>query len=195
MTLCIWVDCDDVLAETMQQAIKLSPFKEKWTKLSDIKSLSSPKILEELETSPNELFKLFYSFFESEDYWLTQPVSGAYEKLYERKKQWHKLFVVTWRAKPFEKETKEWIENHYPNIFTDYLFMNQHTENEIPKSQLCKEKWIQLLIDDIETNIFDINSVWIPWFLLDKPRNQWVEDSNLLKRVYSRDEINLNTFF
>ena len=73
--------------------------------------------------------------------------------------------------------------------------MGQHTENEIPKSKLCKEKWIQVLIDDNTFNIYDMNSVWIPWFLLDKPWNQWVEDTQLLHRVYSRDEINLSQFF
>ena len=60
---------------------------------------------------------------------------------------------------------------------------------------MCKEKWIQLLIDDIVNNIQDVNSLWMPWFLLDKPRNQWVENSDLLKRVYSRDEIDLGKFF
>ena len=70
-----------------------------------------------------------------------------------------------------------------------------YTENEIPKSQLCKEKWIQVLIDDNTFNIRDMNGVWIPWFLLDKPRNQWVEDSELLHRIYSRDEIDLSRFF
>jgi hypothetical protein len=75
------------------------------------------------------------------------------------------------------------------------LFMNQYTKDEIPKSQLCKEKWIQLLIDDSVRNLHDMNWVWMPWFLLDKPWNQWVEDSDLLKRVYSRDEVDVQQFF
>ena len=73
--------------------------------------------------------------------------------------------------------------------------MNIHTENEIPKSQLCKDKWIQVLIDDSARNIHDMNWVWMPWFLLDKPWNQWVENTKLLHRVYSRDEIDLSQFF
>ena len=73
--------------------------------------------------------------------------------------------------------------------------MNQYTQNEIPKSILCKEKWIELLIDDTAQNIIDINSAWMPWFLMDKPRNQWIQDSKFLKRVYSWDEIDLDTFF
>ena len=105
------------------------------------------------------------------------------------------MFVVTARNKPYEERTREWVNTNFPWIFSDFLFMNQYTENEIPKSQLCIEKWIQVLIDDNWNNIVDINWVWIPWFLLDKPRNQWIEDSNFLHRVYSRDEIDLDQFF
>ena len=184
------MDCDDVLSETMEEIIKRSPLVEKWIELSDITSYGLFE-LKKLWIDLEEAVKIFYSFFESEEYHLTQPVSGAYEKLYEWKQQWHRLFVVTWRPKPYEQITKQRVENHFPSIFSGYLFMNQYTENEIPKSVLCKQQWIELLIDDIVQNITDINSIWIPWFLLDKPWNQWIENTNLLHRVYSWDEINL----
>ena len=38
MPLCIWVDCDEVLSETLDELLKLSPLKEKWIKKSDITS-------------------------------------------------------------------------------------------------------------------------------------------------------------
>ena len=189
MPICIWVDCDEVLSETINQLLKQPILKEKWIKRSDITSYDLYEVAK-LWMTLEEAIKLFFSFFESEEYRETQPVSGAYEKLYELKESGHKLYVVTARDKPFEKQTRKRVETHFPWIFSDFLFMSQYTENEIPKSQLCKERWIQLLIDDIVQNIQDVNSLWIPWFLLDKPRNQWVEDSELLHRVYSRDEIN-----
>ena len=194
MPLCIWVDCDDVLSETMKEIVKSPILVKKWMKYNDIESYSLFQI-ERIWLSLEEAVKIFYSLFESKEYPLIQPVSGAYEKLYERKQQWHNLFVVTWRPKPYEQVTRQRVESHFPWIFSDYLFMNQHTENEIPKSVLCKQKWIELLIDDTAQNIIDVNSVWMPWFLLDKPWNQWVEDSELLHRVYSRDEIDLSQFF
>ena len=193
MPFCIWVDCDEVLSETINELLKISPLKEIWIKKSDIFSYDLYEI-EELWMTMETVNKLFYSFFDSKEYPLTQSVSGAYEKLYERKECWHKLFVVTWRPKPYEQITRQWVESHFPWIFWGYLFMNQHTENEIPKSVLCKQNWIELLIDDTAQNIIDMNSIWMPWFLLDKPRNQWIEDSELLHRVYSRDEIDLSQF-
>ena len=194
MPIWIWVDCDEVLSETMDQILKQPIFKEKWIKKSDITSYNLFEITK-LWMTLEDAISLFFSFFESPEYRETQPVSGAYEKLSEFKQAWHKLYVVTARDKPFEEQTRKRVETHFPWIFSDFLFMSQYTENEVPKSQLCKEKWIQLLIDDIVQNIQDVNSLWMPWFLLDKPRNQWVKDSELLHRVYSRDEIDLNQFF
>lgn len=194
MPLCIWVDCDEVLSETMSELLKRSPIKEKWIEKKDITSYDLFEI-EKLWITLEEAINIFFWFFESPEYYYTQPVSWAYEKLYERKEAWYMLFVVTGRKKAHEEQTKKWVETHFPWIFSDYLFMGQYTENKIPKSQLCKNKWIQVLIDDSSSNIFDMNSVWMPWFLLDKPRNQWVENSELLHRVYSWDEIYLSQFF
>ena len=194
MPLCIWVDCDEVLSETINELLKRSPLKEKWIQKSDISSYEIYEV-EKIWLTKEEAIQTFYWFFESPEYYQTQPVFWAYEKLYERKQQWHKLFVVTARNKPYEEQTKKRVEIHFPWIFSDYLFMNIYTENEIPKSQLCKDKWIQVLIDDSVSNIHDMNSVWMPCFLLDKPRNKWEKDSELLHRVYSRDEIDLSQFF
>ncbi len=194
MPLCIWVDCDEVLSETLDELLKRSPLKEKWIKKSDIVSYELSDI-KKIWMTLEEAIHTFHSFFESLEYWQTQVVSWAYEKLYERKQQWHKLFVVTARNTPYEEQTRKRVEIHFPWIFSDFLFMNKYTENEIPKSKLCKQKWIQLLIDDSAKNVLDMNWIWLPWFLLDKPWNQWIEDSEFLKRVYSRDEIDLSQFF
>ena len=191
MPLCIWVDCDEVLSETLNELLKLPLLKEKWIKRSDVISYELSEV-KKIWITLEEAINLFFSFFESPEYYMCQPVSWAYEKLYEMKQAGHTLFVVTARKKPHEQLTRKRVESHFPWIFSDYLFMWQHTENEIPKSQLCKDKWIQLLIDDSIQNIKDINNVWIPWLLLDKPRNQWIENSELLHRVYSWDEIDLS---
>ena len=194
MQLCIWVDCDEVLSETLDELLKLPILKEKWIKKSDILSYELSEV-KKIWITLEQAVNLFFSFFESPEYYQCQPVFWAYEKLYERKQQWHKLFVVTARKKPHEEQTRKRVETHFPWIFSGYLFMGQYTEDEVPKSQLCLDRWIQVLIDDSSNNIRDMNSVWMPCFLLDKPRNQWVEDNELLHRVYSRDEIDLSQFF
>lgn len=194
MSFYVWVDCDEVLSETINELLKYSPLKEKWLQRSDITSYNLYEV-EKFWLTKEEAIQLFFSFFESSEYYQCQPVSWAYEKLYERKQAWYKLFVVTARKKSHEEQTRKRVETHFPWIFSDFLFMGQYTEDEVAKSQLCKDMWIQVLIDDSTWNIHDMNSVWMPCFLLDKPRNQWVKNSKLLQRVYSRDEIDLHHFF
>jgi len=194
MGLCIWVDCDEVLSETINELLKRPPLSEKKVKKSDIYSYYFPD-MKELNMTHEDALSAFYSFFATPDYQLTQPVSWAYEKLSQRKDAWHELYVITARPSEFEQITRQRVETHFPWIFSDFLFMDIYTDNEIPKSVLCQQKWIQLLIDDDIDNIVWVNELWIPWFLLDKPRNQNKTDSKLLKRVFSRDEIQLSDFF
>ena len=51
MPICIWVDCDEVLSETINELLKRSPLKDKWIQRSDI---------------------LSYDLFEIEKIWLTK---------------------------------------------------------------------------------------------------------------------------
>lgn len=194
MQLHIWVDCDEVISETINELLKRSPLVEKWIARFDITSYYLSDV-EKIWITSDEAVALFYDFFASSEYRETQPVLWAYEKLYERKQAGHILSLVTARPTIYESQTKKWVETHFPGIFSDFLFMNKFSNNEVPKSKLCKKKWIQLLIDDDVQNIQDVNSLWMPGFLLDKPWNQWVENTELLKKVYLRDEIQLSDFF
>lgn len=194
MAICIWVDCDDVISDTRSSLLKRQEFVSKWIIMEDFTTYHL-KDLKKLWIDAIQALQIFDCFLSSSQYFQTQPVPWAYEKLNERRNKWYKLFVVTARNEKYKDVTIKWVETYFPWIFSDYLFTTQYPNNEMLKSQLCNQKWIKLLIDDSIENIQDINSIWIPWILLDKPRNQWMEDTNLLKRVYSRDEMDLNVFF
>lgn len=194
MSYCIWVDCDEVLCETIDELLKLPKFKNNNITKEDITSYYLRDI-EKLNLTKDEGIHLFFSFFDSPEFYNTKPVKYAYETLTKRKKEWNKLIVVTARAEQFQEQTIKRININFPNIFSDFLFMNQFKDNEKSKSELCKEKWIQLLIDDSINNLLDVNSSWIPWILLDKPRNRNIKDTELLKRAKSRSEINISKIF
>jgi len=137
----------------------------------------------------------FFSFFASDDFFETKPVKWAYKKLKQLKEEWNELYVVTARAEQFKEKTIERVNIHFPKIFSGFLFMNQFKKNEVPKSKLCKDFWIEILIDDSVNNLRDINKEWIPWILLTKPWNSWPKDNHLLKRVASRDDVDISYFF
>ena len=190
----IGVDCDEVLCETIDEILKRWKFKDKNVKKSDITSYYLWDV-EKCKMTKEEWIEQFFSFFDSDEFFQTKPVEWALEKLKELKEEWNELYVVTARAEQFKDKTINRVNTHFPWIFSGFLFMNQFKENEVPKSKLCKNLWIEILIDDSVNNIHDINKAWIPWILLNKPRNHWPEDSKLLKRVNSREEVDLNYFF
>jgi uncharacterized HAD superfamily protein len=190
----IWVDCDEVLSETVDELLKREFFKKKNIIKEDITSYNFWEV-EKIWITQEEWVNLFFSFFATDDMLKIKPVKWAKEKLTELKNAWHKLVVVTARAEQFKERTIKRININYPWLFSDYLFMNQFKENEVPKSKLCKDFWIELLIDDSINNINDINKVWIPWILLDKPWNRSAEESELLKRAMSREDVDVSIFF
>jgi uncharacterized HAD superfamily protein len=88
------------------------------------------------------------------------------------KTQGHQLVVVTGRATQFEKRTKEWVHQYFPDLFDDFLFTNEMTNQSVPKSEICKQKGIELMIEDRLPTAIELSEHHIPCFLLDKPRNQ-----------------------
>jgi len=190
----IWVDCDEVLCETIDEILKRWILKNKNVKKSDITSYYLRDV-EKCKMTKEEWIEQFFSFFASDEFFETKPVEWALKKLKQLKSDWNKLYVVTARAEQFKDKTIKRVDIHFPWIFSWFLFMNQFKENEVPKSKLCKDLWIEILIDDSVNNIRDINKAWIPWILLNKPWNSWPKDSKLLKRVDSRDDVDLKYFF
>ena len=189
----IWIDCDEVISETMDEILKRWKFKDKKVLKTDITSYFLRDV-PKLNMTKEDWVKEFFWFFGSDDYFQTKPVVWALEKLKELKNQWYELYVVTARAEQFKERTIKWVNENFEWIFSWYLFMNQFKENEVPKSKLCKDFWIKLLIDDSVNNILDINKEWIPWILLDKPWNAWIEDNKLIKRCKSRDDVDVSYF-
>lgn len=190
----IWVDCDEVLCETIDEILKRWILKNKNVKKSDITSYYLRDV-GKCKMTKEEWIEQFFSFFASDEFFETKPVEWALKKLKQLKSDWNKLYVVTARAEQFKDKTIKRVDIHFPWIFSWFLFMNQFKENEVPKSKLCKDLWIEILIDDSVNNIRDINKAWIPWILLNKPWNSWPKDSKLLKRVDSRDDVDLKYFF
>lgn len=189
----IGVDCDEVLAESIKCILEHEPLKNKNISFNDITSYYLRDI-KKFWLTKEEWIDIFFSFFDSPEYFKTKAVNWAYEKLKEIKKSGHKLAVVTARDEKFKKQTIEWVNQHFPEIFDDFLFMNQFSEKEISKGELCKNFWIELLIDDNITNIENVNKEGIPWILLRKPRNTNAKENKLMKIVDNRENISLNNF-
>lgn len=189
----IGIDCDEVLAETLDQILETPFFKEKNIHRTDIHSYDLREN-KQLPITVEEGIDLFFWFFESKEFRNTKPVIGAKEKLQEWKNQGHTLVVITGRPLAFKEKTIEWINQYFPNIFDDYLFAGAYTDQEISKSELCKQRGIEVVVEDNLMFVKDLSQHHIPCFLIDKPRNKSYTSQEYpgVIKVLSRDTIDLS---
>jgi len=192
----IGIDCDDTLSETLNEVLKNPIFIKNGITKNDIThsyELFENPILSQAWIDKKIAMKVYYDLFLSDDFRNIQPVEWALQKLQERKSQGHTFIMITWRAMIIQDKTQQRVQQHFPNIFDSFLFSNHNVENEIPKSELCKQAGVQVMIEDNLDFALEISQHNIPCFLLDKPRNKWYiyPENSQITRVKSWDEITL----
>lgn len=104
------------------------------------------------------------------------------------------LSVITARndTDPLKKRrTLDWLGYHFPEIGeTDISFVNHYHRDARPKSEVCKAKWVTLLIDDHIGNAQDLALAGLSTIILDRPWNRHVEfEHPLVYRVKDWQEI------
>ncbi len=186
----IGIDSDEVLSSTLKQLVKYPEFR--WAKRESFYKYS-PLTSSEVKL-PDQTDIFFWRLFQNPEFWEVQPVPWAYEQLKKIKEAWHTLAVLTWRPQFAAENTKKWIELHYPQIFSLFLFAAVHTEDEISKAELCEQNGVQMMVEDDPYFVSNLSEKGVPCVLLDYPRNQ---DFNLEKhpnvhKIKSRDAFDLS---
>eukprot|EP00897_Mesotaenium_endlicherianum_P007954 jgi/Mesen1/7187/ME000037S06546 len=117
-----------------------------------------------------------HQFFESEHFNNGIPAIPGARAALERLSSYCQLIVVTSRQHVIQEPTLEWLEHHYPGIFSSVHFGNHFALKGTarPKSEICKELGLEVLIDDnpryatecaehgIHVLLFDYNMSY-PW--------------------------------
>lgn len=189
----IAVDIDEVLSETMKSMLYIHNKKHPNSQImrDDVKS---------------------YNIWELESFWMTQkqsllffakvqflswfinvinPIVWAKEKLLELRKKWYKIYAVTGRLSFIKISTRLWLRKYFKWCFEWLVSADFFTSRERKKSDICKEIWASIIIEDNLETCIDCSNKWFKCYLFDKPRNQCEKLNENIKRVYSWDEIEL----
>lgn len=96
-----------------------------------------------------EASQIVHEFFSSPEFVQLQPIPGAHAAL-QKLKHKYELYIVTARHSDLEHVTRQFVQNHFPNLFTDIVFGNLYaTKGEKRnKSEMMKQIQAQVLIDD-----------------------------------------------
>ncbi len=192
MTKIIWIDLDEVLAETIDFSLLFHDYKIAGNSLLrediiDYYIYNIPK----LWVSKEEAIEWFRKPLLGDIYLDVQPVLWACEKIISHKEKWYTFQIVTARQSEILSDyTQKWIEKYYPNIFENILFANHFTKNNVTKSELCKLHNIEIMVEDNFDYALDLAENGIYTFLLEKPWNKHITITHPnLKKVASWEEI------
>lgn len=188
----IAIDCDEVLMDTTNH---LSMYvKEKfwydWF-YHDYKYYmlhENDHIDMDFETTQT-LVNDYYNSLEAKD---ALPIVWAQEAVQKLLDAWHQLYVITARHDGQKALTYWQIDTHFPNTFTDIHFAHHYTEKRMNKSDLCKEVWATILVEDNIDYALEASSQGIKTFLLERPWNKRREETHhLMTKVKSWSEIHI----
>ncbi|KAJ7139714.1 hypothetical protein C8R44DRAFT_765240 [Mycena epipterygia] len=122
--------------------------------------------------TPQETFDKVKDFYSTDAIFQAAPVPGAREGVQALKDMGYKLVIVTARTSEIADASWEWVEKHFPGIFTNLVFTGQfkdahklhHNEvlTNLTKSQVCADLKAQVLIDDSAENAIQCSTALSP---------------------------------
>ncbi len=190
----IWVDLDEVLAETVDYCLVYNDYKI-WTKKISKEEIIDYYIhnIDGCNLSLENSINWFRIPMLSDKNLEIKPVDWALEVLKKLKAKWYSLKIVTARISDlFWEYTKKWLEKYYPNLFDEIIYANHFTNDDKTKSELCNENDIFVMIEDNFDYALELAQNWIKTYLLEKPWNKNILDThkNIIK-VKCWDLINI----
>lgn len=172
----IWVDLDETLCYTVNELLNKFPITIDWIlareeHITDYYLYKIPWISIKEEEAIELFREIMYKDFDKHE---INPIFWAKEKLETWKKSWFELDIVTARdSHLFWEYTNKWLEKHFPGIFSQIHFANHFWIHGkwIPKSELCRQNWISVMIEDNHDYAMETARAGIKTFLLSKPWN------------------------
>jgi len=185
----IAIDIDDVLAEFIEGFIQ---FHNRMYGTSLIKkNMITYSFWDILNETKEEGVKRLYNFFNSSDFREIPPNKDALDILNILKKN-HKLVVITSRPNTFEKKTREWINHHFPGIFSEIYFLYNEDIREKrnkTKGEICEKLKVDVFIEDSLVYAEGCANKGIKVLLLDCPWNQSEELPENVVRIKDWNEV------
>lgn len=170
----IWVDLDEVLAELLDYILEYNNYKigEHTIDKNKIKDYHI-HLLPELNVTKNEAIEWFRKPIHEDIFnFNIKPLNWSLKRLKELKKDWNKLIIVTARIEEiFWEYTKKWVENHFPDIFEEIIYTNQFSNMQRSKWEVCKELWVEFMIEDNYDYALNLAEYNIQTYVLEKPWN------------------------
>jgi uncharacterized HAD superfamily protein len=146
----IVIDIDEVLADQIPEIIKF--FNESYHENLSLEDLDKYVYLGFLGLTKEESKKNLLQFFETPYFRNIKPIDGAIHAI-DKLSRNNELIVLTGRPYLIKKDTECWLEQYFPNKFSQIIFNNVFTkETFLPrtgsKMDICREIDAEIFIED-----------------------------------------------
>ncbi|MEK6741915.1 MAG: hypothetical protein AABX91_00455 [Nanoarchaeota archaeon] len=184
----IAVDIDGVLADYQISFVEF--YNKRNGKNFSIQNLIGHDFWLSFGISKEKAEKEIIDFFSSEKFKKLSPVTDSQDaiKLLAQK---NILSIVTARPDFVRETTLEWLDAHFPNIFSEIHFTSQFGGNgpREKKSDFCLDYNYEIIIEDIVEHANECAEKGIKVFLLNRPWNKNFSLHPLVQRVNDWNEI------
>ena len=190
----IWIDLDETLALTFWWMLAYAHSLGKLMQLRTLEDIIEHEItsIPNIDITAHEMSHIWDTFSNTQEEREIPLMPLAKESIKKLCAQWKKLSIITARNEDKRKDsTIDYVHYHFGDIFEDRIFfVNHYSDSHKPKSEVCKELGITLMIDDNEINALDLAYRDIECILIEKPWNKWKSiDHPYITRVQGWHEI------
>jgi uncharacterized HAD superfamily protein len=175
--MAIGIDCDEVIFPLLpNHCIFLN--KKHGINL-DWNNFTTYNFWEHYNGTREQAVQDFVEFTSTDEFMRTMPIPGSQEGVGELRKL-DELYLITSRTDKLRDKTQEWLDTHFPNLFSRLVFGNAFSNGEHKKTskrQLCHENGVGLLLEDHYDYALDVSQD-IPVLLFDRPWNRKYSSEN-----------------
>jgi len=184
----IGIDIDEIVAEFVRGYLKI--YNKKHNKNRDYEEIFSYNLWESLNITKEEAIKIADEFYNSQHFQEIELVEGAIEAINKLGEE-NEIFFITSRPGHIKDKTREFIMKHFSQIKSEIIHSGDFWGGlgSRTKAQICSELKLDFMIEDNKSYSQEIAKSGIKVFLMDKPWNIGVEESNNLIRVKNWEEV------
>ena len=185
----IGIDIDEVLADFLPAIIKYH--NETYNTFLTSSDFKTYNLWESWGGTKEESVKKIYDFFRTDYFSEINPIKGAQNATRVLREN-NDLSIVTSRHEEITRETKRWVNQNFPNTFSEINFAGHYyskNKNSKTKRQICDSQGVEILIEDNFEYALECLTPKRKVLLFNHPWNQEIRLPKGMKRVHSWNEI------
>lgn len=145
------------------------------------------------DISEEEELRRVKEFYDTKYFLAIKPFSDSIDIIEALSKK-HNLYIITSRPSSITKETSDWIKKYYKGFFKEIILTNHYFGGTKKKSEVCIEKNITWMIEDMANYANDCAEAGVKVILIERPWNIKEKVHKNVKRVKDWFDISKNNW-